>query len=50
MIPDSVLLGGTMRALTHEHMMYLKGEHLPAAPVYCPPSNPFCQLRLSAGA
>lgn len=25
-IPDSVLLGGTMRALTHEHMMYLKGR------------------------
>ncbi|KIY96289.1 hypothetical protein MNEG_11671 [Monoraphidium neglectum] len=25
-IPDSVMLGGTMRALTHEHMMYLKGR------------------------
>ncbi|KAI8472795.1 MAG: hypothetical protein J3K34DRAFT_384117 [Monoraphidium minutum] len=25
-IPDAVILGGTMRALTHEHMMYLKGR------------------------
>ncbi|GBF94731.1 IAA-amino acid hydrolase-like [Raphidocelis subcapitata] len=25
-IPDAVVLGGTMRALTHEHMMYLKGR------------------------
>lgn len=25
-IPDSVVLGGTMRALTHEHMVYLQGR------------------------
>ena len=25
-IPDEVVLGGTMRALTHDHMMYLKGR------------------------
>lgn len=25
-IPDQVAMGGTLRALTHEHMMYLKGR------------------------